>query len=1089
MANLVSRITSAGTYYAGGQFDEVSYNPTSGGTIAYSTASQLPNTNLLATSSDYNVITGGLWFKQNVSSSFTSATTAPDGSYTAQKLIEDNTTNIHIMQTSAYPVKFGPVTISVYAKAAGRTGIFFWMVDNNQSVGNINISLITGKVTVAGVSLGTDGIGYTVTPVGNGWWRLTITGYNSTSGGAIYLSTGILNDIGDSYNYSGNGTSGIYLWGAQIEYGMTATNYIPTDLIGPIARANTNLFAYTQNLANTYYWNNDRLTTLSSNELSPDGTYTASKYAYNIQYSYIGQGTTSANNIQLINGQPYTVSVYVKQNYPDVANAVSFAIVTNQITTNFYFDNPTNENIAANYGSYGATITKVQNGYYKCTTTFIANTVAVPYESISFWMGGYNGQDNTGVNTYLWGPQIQTGNIATAFIATDSKSQAINMFTTRTDSQGNILTIGSFDEVTYVTPSANGLVSGYGQLPINNKNLLPYSQTFNASVWNYTAISANVVNNIILAPDGSTTGTKLVSNTAAVSTYQGIATRQFNQPSAAILTFSIYAKAAEWNYLNVANDPAGGALFNLSTGKVASLSPNFTDAKIINVGNGWYRCITTCTSEMWGSIILQMANTIYISTMTGDGVSGIYIWGAQLEYGTGATKYAPNPNKNLFAGTESLTNYKPIDIYNTYPWVTSSANVVSTTDLDPNGNFTATKVSYGNQYTQIQTPSTGVPVTANTIYTISVSVKSTQQLFSIVTGNNAPYPSGSSQWAYYDLINNSAQWPGGSPLPTAITITPENNGYKRCTLSVQTDATANQMYVGFWMGGYGGALPANTMTLFGPQIEVGNTATQYTANTINLISSKIFQGGGIEVINEFDEVTWNPPIVTSGLVLNLDSFNPNSYNGTGNTWFDISGNNLRAQMGGGSGANTFPQFVINTNSFYSNSPLSTSNFYINYPNTVLDSTSISIEIWSNQVNYNAGNEYTNILSYRENYGVSGYRLGVNVNGSVIFWTNQTGGNFSLASNINTTGNTWYQTVVTYDLPTLTCKIYINGVLAGTQTSAVYNPPTGQQLSIQAVSDGITSMNGYYSIFRQYNKQLSQAEINQNYNALAYRYNI
>jgi prepilin-type N-terminal cleavage/methylation domain-containing protein len=35
----------------------------------------------------------------------------------------------------------------------------------------------------------------------------------------------------------------------------------------------------------------------------------------------------------------------------------------------------------------------------------------------------------------------------------------------------------------------------------------------------------------------------------------------------------------------------------------------------------------------------------------------------------------------------------------------------------------------------------------------------------------------------------------------------------------------------------------------------------------------------------------NSPIVTNGLVLHLDAGNPASYPGTGNTWFDISGNN------------------------------------------------------------------------------------------------------------------------------------------------------------------------------------------------------
>jgi prepilin-type N-terminal cleavage/methylation domain-containing protein len=50
-------------------------------------------------------------------------------------------------------------------------------------------------------------------------------------------------------------------------------------------------------------------------------------------------------------------------------------------------------------------------------------------------------------------------------------------------------------------------------------------------------------------------------------------------------------------------------------------------------------------------------------------------------------------------------------------------------------------------------------------------------------------------------------------------------------------------------------------------------------------------------------ISLNPYIVTNGLVLNLDAGNPSSYPGTGNTWFDLSGNGNNGTLVNGVGYN------------------------------------------------------------------------------------------------------------------------------------------------------------------------------------------
>jgi hypothetical protein len=167
-------------------------------------------------------------------------------------------------------------------------------------------------------------------------------------------------------------------------------------------------------------------------------------------------------------------------------------------------------------------------------------------------------------------------------------------------------------------------------------NLLLRSEDFTTT---WSTINTSVTSNTIVAPDGALTGDKLVENTATAShsTAQFVAVT-----SGTTYTFSCFVKRAErsWVVLRLLGAFADTtAYFDLSTGVVGFTSGG--TASITNAGNGWYRCIFTlaASSTANGECRVGIASANATQAYTGDGTSGIFIWGAQLEAASTAGPY------------------------------------------------------------------------------------------------------------------------------------------------------------------------------------------------------------------------------------------------------------------------------------------------------------------------------------------------------------------------------------------------------------------------------------------------------------------
>ncbi len=452
------------------------------------------------------------------------ATTAPNGTLTADKVFATATTGIH----GAYAnITLTATThiYSCYAKAAEYSLVRLSEGASGRFYASFNLS--NGTV-VAGTTGGTQFVSASIIPVGDGWYRCAIVFTGAAGAYAVafagYPAGATLNIYG--VDYTGDGVSGTFFWGAQLEqvtYQTTPGTYNATTAsayYGPrfdydpvtlaprgllIEEARTNVFTYSEQFDNAA-WTKITVTATANTTTSPDGTVDAD--------SLVASGGSAQHfinqSLSFTSGTTYTLSVFAKKN---TLNGVQLTFGSGAFGTLPYanFDLNAGTSFASNCT---ATLTNFGNGWYRCTITATANgtttagaVIGLARDTTEARLATFS-SDGNGI--FIYGAQLEAGAFATSYIptvaSTVSRSADVAQMTGT-----NFSTWYNQSEGTFVVEAARGEVNVIAYILTASDN--------SAAEWigTYFATSQRVGATIV---DGSVTQMAVVTanNSAPINT-------------------------------------------------------------------------------------------------------------------------------------------------------------------------------------------------------------------------------------------------------------------------------------------------------------------------------------------------------------------------------------------------------------------------------------------------------------------------------------------------------------------------------------------------------------------------------------------
>ena len=225
-------------------------------------------------------------------------------------------------------------------------------------------------------------------------------------------------------------------------------------------------------------------------------------------------------------------------------------------------------------------------------------------------------------------------------------------------------------------------------------NLVTYSEQFDNAAW--SKINSTITPDATTSPDGTVDADKMIAaDGIAIASCSIFSPAISKSAVATTYTYTAYAKASEFNrvrlYIQDAATTANlsDVIVSLVDGSITSAARTIgafssASAVVLNAGAGWWRVCLTFTSSTETALRARIYPADSVAT-TGNGTSGIFIYGAQLEAGAFATSYIPTVASQVTRAADQCAIVAP----NFAPWYNQSEGtfVVEADTVNPSNKW------------------------------------------------------------------------------------------------------------------------------------------------------------------------------------------------------------------------------------------------------------------------------------------------------------------------------------------------------------------------------------------------------------------
>jgi hypothetical protein len=471
------------------------------------------------------------------------------------------------------------------------------------------------------------------------WYFKYVTKYGYTS-----LSTYAVNNFDPDFvldfkkNYYRKGGSDSTLSGSVTH--ARAGNATMVDSDGLLKWAPHNLQRYSEEFNNST-WLKSGTSVTANAATAPNGELLA-----DLLYPTSGGGLIYDLTT---NTDPYKISCFVKS-----AGFSWVAIGTNTDNTDISWFN-LGSGVVGTVGSNMASssITSVGDGWYLCSTT--TTTAVGGNAQMAMWpTNGDGSRDSTPNGTdglYIWGAHCHKSDLG-GMVNNPARGDS---YVPTTSSAVYLPRVGH-----HIYNGSAWVKEGVLHESEARTNLIAHSNNFTDASW--TKFRVGITENVsgVTGPDGTQTVDKItpIATNEQHRVWYGVSSTAVGE------TYSAYVKSAGYDYVWVGYYEAPAfkyAIVNLTNGAVTS--SNADNYSVEDVSNGFYRIsVTKTTSGSSRYISISPSPTASPTidangalTYLGDGTSGVYVYGTQIEAGSTPSSYIPTSGSTVTRAAETLT--------------------------------------------------------------------------------------------------------------------------------------------------------------------------------------------------------------------------------------------------------------------------------------------------------------------------------------------------------------------------------------------------------------------------------------------------